>query len=122
MPRKNKYTRAEISAINRGKYWATKWRLMPGQMERARDNATKESARERKRQRTNIKEDLMTWPDTLTSKAFTERIAEYIPKDYNPKSFVNRLRRYGFFTFDPIQSLWVNACRPSGQPDVTKAD
>ena len=55
----------------------------------------------------------------MTSKAFNERIAGYIPKDYNPKSFINRLRRYRFFNFDPIKALWVNACRPSGQPDVT---
>jgi len=57
----------------------------------------------------------------MTTKAFNERIAEYIPKDYNPKSFVNRLRRYGFFNFDPIKALWVNACRPSGQADVTNS-
>jgi hypothetical protein len=122
MPRKHKYTLAEISAINRGKYWATKWRTIPGQMERARSKATKESVKERERQRLNIKSDLITWPETMTIKAFNERIAGYIPKDYNPKSFVNRLRRYGFFNFDPSTGLWVNACRPSGQSNVTESD
>jgi hypothetical protein len=117
MPRKpHKFSRAQITAINRGKYWATKWRLMPGQMERARTKATKESVRERERQRLNIKDDLIRWPARMTPKDFNEQVAGYVPKGYNPKSFVNRLRRYGFFTFDLVQGLWVNQCRPSGQP------
>ena len=119
MNKRRKYTRGQIAAINKAKYWATKWRLIPGKMERARIKATKESVKERKRQRLNIQDDLKSWPATMTTKAFNERIAEYIPKDYNPKSFVNRLRRYGFFNFDHIKALWVNQCRPSGQPDVT---
>lgn len=117
MPRKpHKFSRAQITDINRGKYWATKWRLMPGQMERARRKAGKESVKERERQRLNIQDDLKSWPETLTTKALNDLIAGYIPKDYNPKSFVNRLRRYRFFIFDQVKGLWVNQCRPSGQP------
>jgi hypothetical protein len=108
---------AVIRAINRANYWRKKWQAIPDQMEKARKTATKLAAKARHDQRKNIKEDLSKWPTIMSSKDFKDRIGQYIPKGYVPKSFINRLRRYGFISYCAADAVWINLCSQGNGQD-----
>ena len=76
-------------------------------MELIRKAATKAAALKRHRRNLALRDLLSTWPKFLSSDEFKRQI-DIVAPNLNPKSVVNRVRRLGYLTYDPILAMWAN--------------
>lgn len=87
---------------------------MPEKMEAIRREATKQAAKRKQRKNDAIREEMKTWPETLTTSELREHIDQSL--DYSGKvtSLIYRMRRHGMIDFG-LDGLWHNLCHlPAG--------
>ena len=85
------------------------WKTMPEKMEAIRVEATKQAAKKKHRYNDAIREEMKTWPKTLSTDVLREHISQSL--DYSGKitSLIYRMRRHGMIDFQ-LDGLWHNLC------------
>lgn len=96
---KRRWTRIRLNA----------WKTMPEKMEAIRVEATKQAARKKQRHNDAIREEMKTWPKTMSTDDLRERIDQSL--DYSGKvtSLIYRMRRQGMIDFQ-LDGQWHNLC------------
>jgi FKBP-type peptidyl-prolyl cis-trans isomerase (trigger factor) len=87
--------------------WKRLWVEQPERMEQIRRAATKIASQKRQDRNLALKKLITSWPQYLSPDELKQQI-ETIAPNLNPKSVVNRVRRLGYLTFDPIRGAWTN--------------
>lgn len=105
--------RRRIAKLNTLKRWKKLWKENPQLMESFRVKATETASMQKQSRREKLKNTIATWPKTMTTTEIKALVAANIPKDYNPKSAFNRMRKLNLCAFDPALGVWVNNCRES---------
>ena len=111
--RQRKATPSQLRYLAAKRLWTKirlrAWKTMPEKMEAIRVEATKQAAKKKHRHNDAIREQMKTWPETLSTSALRECIDQSL--DYSGKvtSLIYRMRRHGMIDFQ-MDGLWHNLC------------
>ena len=110
---KRNLTPSQLNYLAKKRWWTkvrkAAWARMPEKMEAIREQATKMAADKKQRHNDAIREEMKTWPKTLTTTALREHISQAIDYEGKVTSLIYRMRRHGMIDFQ-MDGNWHNLC------------